>query len=201
MKDRTGIFAATCEHYHVMAVIDVESPEHHGLYDQVAKLLSASFGNTILLADIACRLINLQEHINKARMDADIDEPYEILQSLLHGSFHPWYCLVIRGRPWLFHLGCATGEESERVFAVLKFLKVAMQESSLVRRATLIDRFLSEMNERKTELSAASLRRRAKRVGKAIITLMEECTKLPAPRLTEQDHEQAVERLRVSVIA
>eukprot|EP00045_Choanoeca_perplexa_P022354 m.9220 g.9220 ORF g.9220 m.9220 type:complete len:740 (+) comp9385_c0_seq3:519-2738(+) len=199
-QDRQGIHLSACEHYTIMLVIDAESPERHAHYWQAATQLGDRFGCDVILADTACRMLAVEAKVNLARMKSGVEEGFAFAQSMLHGSFHPWYCLVLRGRPWLYDLGCATGEEAERVFGFTRYLKPSLQESSLVRRHKVLESMCWMRNQGKSRGMATFLAARAKRVLSNFDELVIEAKARSNEdiQMTEEELSQELRRLQKS---
>lgn len=184
-----------------MLVIDIENPERHAHYWQASCQLSERFGCDVILADTGCRLLGVEAKVNMERAKTGLEHAFRFGQSMLHGSFHPWYCLVQRGRPWLHDLGCVTGEEAERIFAFTRHLKASLQESSLGRRYRVLDIMCWLRNQCKTEVMAKFLSARAKRVGKAFVDLVQEAVGRTGPKMTEEELNREIAQLQVRAIA
>jgi len=196
-KDRLGLLAGTCEHYMVLRIIDISRHENHDHYAQIGRELLDYFGNDVIFADIACRLGHVLESLNGYRASKGLP-PQAILQSLLHGTFHAWYCLVVRGLPWRHEHGRMTGEETERVFSTLGRLASSLSESSLVRRYKVLTSFVRNFNDIKTREMAKAFATRARRAQLDAQHLMSEMElELEIPKMSLAEHTFNVARLQV----
>ena len=129
--DLKGVMAGVCPHYVVLMLLQASNPENHAHYLQILSSLKDRFGLERASADIACRMVKMLEALN-ADQHFRIDLP-TVFQSYLHGSFHEWVCLVIRGFPWNSELGRFTGEEAERFFGTLIKLLASLSQQSRLR--------------------------------------------------------------------
>jgi len=126
--DLKGVMAGVCPHYVVLMLLEASNPENHAHHLQILDSLKDRFGLERASADIACRMVKMLEALN-ADQHFRIDLP-TVFQSYLHGSFHEWVCLVIRGFSWNPELGRFTGEEAERFFGTsIKLLASLSQQS------------------------------------------------------------------------
>jgi len=87
-----------------------------------------------------------------------------LVQSLFHGLFHEWMCLVIRGAPWNVELGRVTGEESERFFSMLGKLDNALSQSARGRRCYVLHSFVAYYNTNKAMAMHTFLQTRFDRI-------------------------------------
>ena len=143
-------------------VLEASNPENHAHHFQILDSLKHRFGLERAFTDIACRMVKMLETLNA---DLEIDLP-AVLQSYLHGSFHEWVCLVIRGFPWNPELGRFTGEEAERFFGTLIKLLASLSQQSRLRRAYTLHRFVTSWNHWKTVNMHTFLADRLARVAK-----------------------------------
>ena len=160
--DLKGVVAGVCPHYLVLMVLEASNPENHAHHFQILDSLKHRFGLERAFTDIACRMVKMLETLNA---DLEIDLP-AVLQSYLHGSFHEWVCLVIRGFPWNPELGRFTGEEAERFFGTLIKLLASLSQQSRLRRAYTLHRFITSWNHWKTANMHTFLADRLARVAK-----------------------------------
>jgi hypothetical protein len=156
--DLKGVMAGVCPHYVVLMLLQASNPENHAHYLQILSSLKDRFGLERASADIACRMVKMLEALN-ADQHFRIDLP-TVFQSYLHGSFHEWVCLVIRGFSWNPELGRFTGEEAERFFGTSIKLLASLSQQSRLRRAYTLHRFITSWNLWKTRrISKATLPR------------------------------------------
>lgn len=128
------------------------------------KQLVARFGLEIALTDISCRIKNTMAKLSAHLVSVGEAALPPLLQSLFHGLFHEWMCLVVRGSPWNTQLGRTTGEESERFFSIFGKLDNAMSQSSRLRRGYLLHSFVTYYNTSREGAMHTFLQRRFDRV-------------------------------------
>lgn len=160
--DLKGVVATVCAHYCPMLVVEATNPEHHGHYFQSLQVVQSRFGVLRASTDIACRLTKMLETLNSEEYMYELPK---VFQSYLHGSFHEWVCLVIRGFPWNHELGRFTGEEAERFFGILIKLYVSVSQQSRLRRTYTLHRFITSWIAWKNATMHIFLADRLARVG------------------------------------
>lgn len=193
--DRQGVILATCRHYIPVYALDAESPENHAHYYQAALELARRFGCVDVFADIGCRLDNIADELNSAR--AAGSDQHRFLQSLLHGKAHAWHCLICRGPPWVFDHGRFTGEESERLFSMMRHLSLSLSEMSLRKRTRTLTSYLWDLSRGKTLYLPVALRKRYERIKKDMTSNIQSYFELDAPRLSFDEFLHQLKALQV----
>jgi hypothetical protein len=173
--------AVVCPHYHVPLLVEAENHEHFGLYAQAIKQMVARYGLQSCLTDISCRMEKAMSTLSAHLVATGAKALPPLMQSLFHGLFHEWMCLVIRGAPWNVTLGRVTGEESERFFSLLGKLDNAMSQSSRTRRGYVLHSFVAYYNEKKTASMHIFLISRFDRVIRELRQHVEELKKHDSP--------------------
>jgi len=193
--DVKGLVVATCPHYCGVLAMEAEEFENHAHYLQMLEELFKRFGVQAVLADIACRLKKMWAAVSRDNVAHGKPPLPAVLQSLLHGSFHDWVCLVVRGFPWNFKLGRMTGEETERLFSWLLKLDGSLSQSSRTRRVYLLDSALNYNNTYKLANMGVFLQDRYARVVKDLAQHVAELGELGSMSYTQYCAD--VERVKV----
>jgi hypothetical protein len=149
-----------------VAAVEATENENHAHYLQLLEELEERFGIEVVLADVACRLKKMIDTVSNDNLVNGGTPLPMVMQSLLHGSFHDWVCLVIRGFPWNSKLGRVTGEETERLFSWLLKLDSSLSQSSRSRRVYLLHSALDYSNTHKLSNMRTFLQDRAARISK-----------------------------------
>ena len=156
--------AVVCPHYYVSLLVEAENHEHFGIYAQAFKLMVARYGLQLCLTDISCRMEKAMAALSAYLVDSGESALPPLVQSLFHGLFHEWMCLVIRGAPWNVELGRVTGEESERFFSMLGKLDNALSQSARGRRCYVLHSFVAYYNTNKAMAMHTFLQTRFDRI-------------------------------------